>query len=65
MAFSVALSDTRDDSFAFSMQGEDVCERTNGKRHVFYILVCMRKLFLSILMPCVICVHFGQLVNHW
>ena len=40
----------------FIMQGKDVIER---KCHVFYILVCTRKIFLSILMPSVICVHFS------
>ena len=34
------------------------------KCHVFYILVCKRKIFLSILMVGVICVHFSQLIYH-
>ena len=34
------------------------------KCDVFYILECKRKIFLSILMACVICVHFNQLVDH-
>jgi hypothetical protein len=48
----------------FSVQGEDSFEHDNGKCHVFYILVCKRKVFMSILMPSVIGVHFRQLVDH-
>jgi hypothetical protein len=48
----------------FSMQGEDSIEHTSGKRHLYTFLVCKRKIFLSILMPNVICVHFGQLIDH-
>ena len=47
-----------------SMKREDIIEHTNGKCHVFAFLVCKRKIFLSILMSGVICVHFSQLVDH-
>ena len=47
----------------FSMRGEDILDRTNGKCHVFTFLVCKRKIFLSILMASIICVHFSQLVE--
>ena len=49
----------------FSMQGEYVFERTNGKCQVssVYISICKGKILLSILMPNVICVRFGQLLD--
>ena len=46
------------------MQGEDILENANGKCHVFTFLVRKRKIFLSIVMASVICVHFSQLVDH-
>jgi hypothetical protein len=46
------------------MRGEDIFENTNGKCHVFTFLVCKRKIFLSIVMASVICVHFSQVVDH-
>ena len=45
----------------FIMQGEDMIEHTNDKCRV---LVCKRKIFLSILISSVICVHYYQLVEH-
>ena len=49
----------------FNMQGADVNEHTNHKCHVFTFLnLCKRKVFLSIRMPSVICVHFSQFVDH-
>jgi hypothetical protein len=48
-----------------SMEGEDILEHTNGKFHGVYILLCKRKIFLSILMSSVICVHISQLVDHY
>ena len=47
----------------FSIQGEDILEHANDKCHVFTFFVCKRKMFLSILMPSVICLHFSQLVD--
>ena len=32
---------------------------------MFYILVCKKKIFLSIQMASVICVHLSQLVDHY
>ena len=45
----------------FSMQGEGIFERTNGKYRVFAFLVCKRKILSSIVMASVIYVHFSQL----
>jgi hypothetical protein len=45
------------------MQEEDIFESTNGKCHILKILVCKKKIFLSILMASVICVHCSQLVD--
>ena len=47
-----------------NVQGEDIFARTNGVWLCVYILVCKRKIFLSILMADVNCVHFSQLVDH-
>ena len=46
------------------MQEEDILENMNGKYHVFTFLVCKGKIFLSKIMPTVICLHFTQLVDH-
>ena len=45
----------------FSIQGKGIIEQTNGPWQVpcVYILVSNRKVFLSILMPSVICVRFS------
>ena len=48
-----------------SIHWADIIVHTNGKCHVFTFLVCKRKIFLSILMLSVICVHFSQLVDHY
>ena len=42
----------------FGMQGEDVIEHRNENLSCVHIFVCKRKLFLNILMPSVIHVHF-------
>ena len=42
----------------FSMQGECVIEHSDGKCHAIYILVCKRRIFLSIRMSSVTCVQF-------
>ena len=47
-----------------SMQEEESFDCTYGKCHV-YIIACKRRIFLSILMASVICVHFSQLVDHY
>jgi hypothetical protein len=59
MTFRVAHWDTLEVG-----KGEDVLEHTNDKCHVFYIVVCKRKISLSILMASIICLHFGQLLDH-
>ena len=40
-----------------------IFECTNDKCHVFTVLVCKRKIFLSMLMASVIRVHFSQLID--
>ena len=49
----------------FSVQRKDIFDCTIGKYQVFTFLVCKRKIFLSILMATIICVHFSQLVEHY
>ena len=44
----------------FDMQGEDIIKHTNSNVSCVYILVCKRKIFFSILMPSIICVHVTQ-----
>ena len=48
----------------FDMERKNVFESANDKCDVFYMLVCKRKILLSILMACIICVYFSQLVDH-
>ena len=45
----------------FSIQGEGIIEQSNGPWQVpcVYILVSKRKIFLSILMPSVICLNLN------
>ena len=47
----------------FNIQGEDIFEFTNGKRHAFAILICKGKIF-ELTNASVICVHFSQVVDH-
>ena len=47
----------------FSMQGEDIFERTNGKCHFVYTVICKRTIFLSMQMVGVAFVQFSQLVD--
>ena len=42
----------------FIVQEKNILEHTNARCHVFYILICKRKIFLSILTSSVLCVHF-------
>ena len=63
MKFGIAHSDTKMRVMQFSMQGEDILKLNNDKCLCSH-LVCKRKIFLSILNPSVICVHFRQLVVH-
>ena len=46
---------------SFSIQGENIFERTNGKCHV----LCFSMQEENILMASVICVHFSLLVDHF
>ena len=47
----------------FSVQGEDFLS-VRMASVMFYNLVWKRKIFLSILIARVICVHYSQLVDH-
>jgi hypothetical protein len=44
----------------FSMQEEDLVEHTNGKCYVLAFQYARGKMFLSTVMPSIICVHFSQ-----
>ena len=48
----------------FSMLKLGIIEYTKLSRSCVYILVCKRKVFLSILMPSVRFVHSSQFVDH-
>ena len=48
----------------FRMQREDILKHTNGKCRVVYVLVCKRKIFLSLRMSSAFCVRFSQLIDH-
>ena len=43
----------------YSMQEEVIIEHTNGKCDMFTFKICKGKIFLIILMSCVMCVHFS------
>ena len=47
----------------FSMQGEDISSTLMASVICLYSLVCKGKIFFSMLMARVICVHFSQLVD--
>ena len=59
--FKVAHWDILDDGLPFLYARGNVFEHLNGKCHVF---TCKKKVFFSIQMISVICVHFSQLVDH-
>ena len=56
--------ETLDDNLVFQYARGRYFEAYKWQVSCFWFLLCKRKTMLSTLMPCVICVHFSQLVDH-